>query len=85
VDENSRNGSGSVLLMFDKLVSESKFFKKNGLSISVPILPTVYRFRRILTITDRFTGFDTGLPVIPIGKPVLDFSNAKFKFGTVFD
>jgi hypothetical protein len=26
-----------------------------------------------------------GLPVIPIGKPVLDFSNTKFKFGTVFD
>jgi hypothetical protein len=42
-------------------------------------------------LADQFTGFDTGLPVIPIGKsvistslPILDFSNAKFEFGAVF-
>jgi hypothetical protein len=42
--------------------------------------------------TDRFIGFSTGLPVIPIGKPIiptglpiLDFLNAKFEFGTVFN
>jgi hypothetical protein len=41
---------------------------------------------------DWFIGFGTGLPVIPISKPViptglpiLDFSNAKFEFGVVFD
>jgi hypothetical protein len=41
---------------------------------------------------DRFTGFDTGLPVISIVKSVtltglliLDFSNVKFEFGESFD
>jgi hypothetical protein len=41
---------------------------------------------------DRFTGFGTGLPVISIGKPIipiilviLNFSNAKFEFGAVFE
>jgi hypothetical protein len=31
----------------------------------------------------RFTGFRTGLPVIPIGIPVFGFSNSKFKFGPI--
>jgi hypothetical protein len=42
--------------------------------------------------TDRFTGFDTGLPVVPSGKPVIPigiqvfgFSISKFQFGPVFD
>jgi hypothetical protein len=41
---------------------------------------------------DRFTSFGTGLSVIPIDKSViptglliLDFSNANFEFGAVFD
>jgi hypothetical protein len=41
---------------------------------------------------DRFIGFDTGLSVISIGKPVipiiltiLNFSNAKFEFRAVFE
>jgi hypothetical protein len=60
----------------------------------------VYRFRyRFTGNTDRFTcfggfqplsadrfiGFGTGLPVILTGLPILDFSNAKFEFGVVFD
>jgi hypothetical protein len=42
--------------------------------------------------TGRFTGFDTGLPVVPSGKPVIPtgiqvfcFSISKFQFGPVFD
>jgi hypothetical protein len=40
--------------------------------------------------TGRFTGFDTGLPVVPSGKPVIPtgiqvfcFSISKFQFGPV--
>jgi hypothetical protein len=61
------------------------FLKKwfTGFGTGLPIIPTGFQ----PLPTDQFIGFSTDLSVILIGKPIiliLDFSNSKFKFKTVF-
>jgi hypothetical protein len=63
--ENRRNRPRSILPVFYKPVSESDFFLKNGLPVSVPVLPIGFNgFQPLLA--DRFTGFGTDLLVINI-------------------